>query len=209
MARTADVVIMMLDATKGEVQRSVVGRDRLARPGKPWGAWRDDGCSSCVPELLVAGPGHLALLHMRAGQGGPQRPPVWVASSRGLCVEAGVVPCQLGAPSAAQNPPGAQPQAAEPCSRPDRLRAHQPVSPWAGQGVQGSSSLSLVAGSDVWELVVWGGRLVFVQVWGGRLTVMWRQCSLPRIPVKAVGLHQVSAGEGAGVGGHPPQQAQA
>lgn len=69
MARTADVVIMMLDATKGEVQRSAVGRGRLACPEKPWGGWRDTGCSSCVPELLVGGPGHLARLHMRAGAG--------------------------------------------------------------------------------------------------------------------------------------------
>ena len=116
----------------------------------------------------------------------------------------------LGAPSAAQSPPGAQPQAAEPRSHPDlRLRAHQPVSLWADQSVQGSSLLSLVAGSDVRELVVWGRGLVFVQVWGGGLTVIWRQCSLPGTLVKAGGLHQVSAGEGAGVGGHPPQQAQA
>ena len=116
----------------------------------------------------------------------------------------------LGAPSAAQSPPGAQPQAAEPRSHPDlRLRAHQPVSLWPDQSVQGSSLLSLVAGSDVRELVVWGRGLVFVQVWGGGLTVIRRQCSLPGTLVKAVGLHQVSAGEGAGVGGHPPQQAQA
>lgn len=69
MARTADVVIMMLDATKGEVQRSVVGQGRLACPGKPWGEWRDTGCSFCVPELLVGGPGALGLVthESRAG----------------------------------------------------------------------------------------------------------------------------------------------
>lgn len=54
-----------------------------------------------------------------------------------------------------------------------------------------------------------GERAFFVQVWGWGLTVIWRQCSLPGTLVKAVGLHQVSVGKGAGVGGHPPQQAQA
>lgn len=161
MARTADVVIMMLDATKGEVQRSVVGQGRLACPGKPWGEWWDTGCSSCVPELLVGGPGALGpVTHESRGrvvhsctqcEWPPQEASVW---RLGLC-HAG-----LGVPSAAQNPPGAQPQAAEPCSRPDlRLRAHQPVSPWVGQSVRGSSLLSLVARSDVRELVVWGRGL--------------------------------------------------
>lgn len=92
MARTADVVIMMLDATKGEVQRSVVGRGRLARPGKLWGAWQDAGCSSCVPELLVAGPGALGpVTHESRGRvvhNGPQcgwPPPEACVWRLGLC----------------------------------------------------------------------------------------------------------------------------
>lgn len=37
VARTADVVIMMLDATKGEVQRSAgLGRGAGDRSGKAW-----------------------------------------------------------------------------------------------------------------------------------------------------------------------------
>ena len=40
MARTADVVIMMLDATKGEVQRSAVGAGQADSLGRPCGGNR-------------------------------------------------------------------------------------------------------------------------------------------------------------------------
>lgn len=49
VARTADVVIMMLDATKGEVQRSAgLGRGAGGRSGKAWSSrGRSEQCWPC------------------------------------------------------------------------------------------------------------------------------------------------------------------
>ncbi|XP_036693548.1 developmentally-regulated GTP-binding protein 2 isoform X2 [Balaenoptera musculus] len=139
VARTADVVIMMLDATKGEVQRSAVGVGQADSLGRPCGGNRTLATTRVSLSSWWVVPGVLGPLPRgssgRTVHGYTQCRRPGAASPRGLCLEDGAVPCHPGSgsclqgpgcPVAAQSLPGARPQTAEPCSRPGlRLRAQQ------------------------------------------------------------------------------------
>ena len=139
MARTADVVIMMLDATKGEVQRSAVGAGQADSLGRPCGGNRTLATARVSLSSWWVVPGVLGPLPRgssgRTVHGYTQCRRPGAASPRGLCLEDGAVPCHPGSgsclqgpgcPVAAQSLPGARPHTAEPGSRPGlRLRAQQ------------------------------------------------------------------------------------
>lgn len=183
----------MLDATKGEVQRSAVGMGQADMPGKALRGEQDTAATARVSlSSWWVVPGVLGALPCgssgRTVHGYTQCRWPGAASPRGLRLEDGAVPCPPGSgsclrgpgcPIAAQRLPGARPQTAEPCSRPGlRLRAQQAISPRTDPRVWGSSSAPLVAGRG--HSAAGGGC-------GGADRGGWRPHGLPRAPVKAMG----------------------